>query len=155
MVGGWKDRGIIFTVGTNAGADWLYQDQVWWCIWYARGNRGGTRLLKLGDSVMAVYHWMGAQNAARTEVRVQLIRRAVGPVSARKKPSGKQKPVAKWRMAEAYQLPHIPAAPASILIKTLLKLRSGDWTCQGYIGSQKGRHGVRLCANGRVRAQVS
>ena len=104
---------------------------------------------------MAVYHWMGAQNADRTEVRVQLIRRAVSSVSARKKPSGKQKPVAKWRMAEAYQLPHIPAAPAGILIKTLLKLRSGDWTCQGYIGSQKGRHGVRLCANGRVRAQVS
>ena len=137
MIGGWKDRGIMFTVGTNAGADWLYQDQIWWCIWYARGNRGGTRLLKLGDAVMAVYHWMGAQNEARTEVRVQLIRRAVSPVSTRKKPSVKQKPVAKWRMAEAYQLPHISAAPAGIRIKTMLKLRSGDWTCLGYSGSQK------------------
>ena len=45
MGGGWKDRGILFTVGTNAGADWLYQDQVWGRSWYAQGNRGGTRML--------------------------------------------------------------------------------------------------------------
>ena len=137
MVGGWKDRGIMFTVGTNAGDDWLYQDQVWSCIWYAPGNRGGTRLLKLGDAVMVVYHWMGTNNETRTEVRTQLIRRAVGTVSTQQKPRGKQKPAAKWRMAEAYQLPHIPAAPAGIRIKTLLKLRSGDWICLGYTGSKK------------------
>ena len=40
-------------------------------------------------------------------------------------------------MAEAYQLPDIPAAPAGIRIKTLLKLRSGGWTCLGYVGSRK------------------
>ena len=137
MVGGWKDRGIMFTVGTNAGADWLYQDQVWWCIWYAQGNRGGTRMLKLRDSVMAVYHWMDGNDAARTEVRVQMIRRPTGWAPEKTNPVSRQKSAYTWRMSDAYQLPHIPAAPAGIRIKTLLKLRSGDWACLGYIGSRK------------------
>ena len=138
MVGGWKDRGIMFTVGTNAGADWLYQDQVWWCIWYAPGNRGGTRLLKLDDALLAVYHWMDAKDHSRTEVRAQVIRRASGLAFETSRSNDKKlKPRSRWRMAEAYQLPDIPAAPGGIRIKTLLKLRSGGWTCLGYVGSRK------------------
>ena len=138
MVGGWKDRGIHFTVGTNAGEDWLYQDQVWWCIWYGAGNRGGTRLLKLDEGVLAVYHWMDDKDLSRTQVRSQVIRRATGPTPETKRPTVEKRNLqAKWHMAEAYQLPHIPDAPAGIPIKTLLKLRSGDWICLGYVGSKK------------------
>ncbi len=138
MVGGWKDRGIHFTVGSNAGEDWLYQDQVWWCIWYSAGNRGGVRLLKLDEGVLAIYHWMDDRDTSRTQVRSQIIRRATGPAPETKVPTAaKRKPQAKWRMAEAYQVPHIPDAPAGIRIKTLLKLRRGDWICLGYVGSKK------------------
>ncbi len=138
MVGGWKDRGIMFTVGTNAGEDWLYQDQVWWCIWYGKGNRGGTHLLKLDDGVLAVYHWMDAKDNSRTEVRAQVIRRASGAAAeTRQHIREVHNTEPGWRMAEAYQVPDIPAAPAGIRIKTMLKLRSGDWTCLGYVGSKK------------------
>ncbi len=138
MVGGWKDRGIHFTVGANAGEDWRYQDQVWWCIWYGVGNRGGARLLKLDEGVLAVYHWMDDKDLLRTQVRSQMIRRATGPAPETKRPTvEKLKPQSQWRMAEAYQLPPIPDAPAGIRIKTLLKLRSGDWICLGYVGSKK------------------
>jgi len=137
MVGGWKDRGIMFTVGTNAGDDWLYQDQVWWCIWYAKGDRGGTRLLKLDDGVLVVYHWMDKADPSRTEVRAQVVQRAAKPANSPPEPSARHvQPKWKWTIAEAYQVPDIPDAPAGIRIKTLLKLGSGDWICLGYVGSR-------------------
>lgn len=143
MVGGWKDRGIMFTVGSHAGADWLYQDQVCWCIWYGKGNRGGTRLLKIKDGVLVIYHWMDQADLSKTEVRAQIVRRATGAlgndVTLRAAADIQIEPRSKWqwRMAEAYQIPDIPAAPAGIRIKTLLKLQSGDWICVGYVGSRK------------------
>ncbi len=137
MVGGWQDRGILFTVGTNAGADWLYQDQVWWCIWYGKGDRGGTRLLKLGEDVLVVYHWMDKADPTRTEVRAQVIRRsAKQPGSLLKRSAPVESPKWKWAMSEAQQVPDVPAAPAGILFKSLLKLQSGDWMCLGCVGSR-------------------
>ena len=138
MVGGWKDRGIMFTVGTDAGSDWLYQDQVWWCIWYGKGNRGGTRLLKLGDDVLVVYHWMDKADPTRTEIRAQVVRRSAEQKGSPPKRTARvESPKWKWEMAEAHQVSDIPDAPAGIRIKTLLKLQSGDWMCLGYVGSRK------------------
>lgn len=137
MVGGWKDRGIMFTVGTNAGEDWLYQDQVWWCIWYGKGNRGGTRLLKLDRDVLVIYHWMDKTDQTRTEVRAQVVHRGTGQKPKRDAHAdAARKPTWKWKMAEAYQVPDVPEAPAGIRIKSLLKLQSGDWMCLGYVGSR-------------------
>ena len=41
-------------------------------------------------------------------------------------------------MAEAYQVPDIPEAPAGIRIGTLLKLASGDWMAIGYAEAREG-----------------
>ena len=138
MVGGWKDRGIMFSVGANAGADWLYQDQVWWCIWYEKGNRGGTRLLNLGDRVLVVYHWMSEADPGSTEIRAQVVRRSAEQGwNHAKRTARVGNPKWIWEMAEAYQVPDIPEAPAGIRSMTLLKLKSGDWMCLGYVGSRK------------------
>jgi hypothetical protein len=137
MLGGWKDRGIMFTVGADAGANWLYQGEVWWCIWYGKGDRGETRLIKSDDGVLVAYHWMDKDDPSRTEVRTQLVRRASKERSRKRTGVGNKAPKWKWVMAEAHQVPDIAAAPAGIRIKTLLKLQSGDWICVGYVGSKK------------------
>lgn len=56
-------------------------------------------------------------------------------------------------MAEAYQLPPIPDAPAGIRIKTLLKLR-GDWICLGYVGSKRADTAYGFAPDRRVRAPL-
>ena len=140
MVGGWKDRGIMFSVGANAGAGWLYQDQVWSCIWYQGGSRGGTRLLKVGDAVLVVYHWMDKADPSRTEVKAQVVRPSSVKqgISFKHRDRSKTKiPQWKWELAEAYQVPDIAAAPAGIRSMTLLKLLSGDWICLGFVGSKR------------------
>ena len=136
MVGGWKDRGIVFAVGLDAGARWLYQEQVWDCIWYAPGERGGVRLVDLGDNtILTAYHWMSKTDAARTEIRTQAMRQR--PLSGEAPGPDRTVPAAaRWEMAEARQVPDIADAPAGIRVRTLLKLRSGDWMCLGYVGSR-------------------
>ncbi|GIS63186.1 MAG: hypothetical protein CM1200mP2_54110 [Planctomycetaceae bacterium] len=112
MVGGWKDRGIMFTVGTNAGADWLYPDQVWWCIWYAQGKPRRTRMLKLRDSVMAVYHWM--EGRRRSHGSASANDSSAHRLGAGEDQSGQPTEICVHvAMSDAYQLPHIPAAPAA------------------------------------------
>jgi len=44
MVGTRQDRGVIYNVMLNAGADLLYQDHLWASIWYQGGDRGGLHL---------------------------------------------------------------------------------------------------------------
>jgi hypothetical protein len=136
LVGGHKDRGIIFTVGTDTGRDWFYQDQIWQCVWYAPGHRGGTRLLRIGQDVLAAYHWMGIEDKTKTAVRTQLLKRS------RKQTNMPRKDMIRyidaghiWNMAEIYQIPDMPEAPAGIITKTILKLRSGDWICIGHDGT--------------------
>ncbi len=99
----------MFTVGTNAGADWLCQDQVWTVVWYVSGDRGGVRLLKLDDGVLMVYYWMDKADPSQTEVRSQVLRRATEQESSRKRRSARaENRKWKWVMAEAYQVPDIP-----------------------------------------------
>jgi len=138
MVGTRQDRGVIYNMMLNAGADLLYQDQLWECIGYQAGLRGGLNLLKLdNDTVFAVYHWHGKTDSTgpsveRCEVRSQVVRRReefrleIPPTSG---DAGRKR---QWVMGEAYQVPDIPEAPSGIRIETLLKLKSGDWIAIGY-----------------------
>ena len=138
MVGGWKKRGIVFSIGTNAGADWLCQQHVWACIWYQSGDRGGVRLLERDDGVWVVYHWMDQADPSRTEVRVQAVRRRAGQQPPRRSRGGRsEKRHWKWVMAQARQVPDMDDAPSGLRLRTLLKLQSGDWTCIGMTGTAR------------------
>ena len=132
MVGTRQDRGIIFNLMLNDGADMLYQEHLWETIWYLEGERGGLNLLKLDDdSILAAYHWMDERDLSRCEIRGQIVRQrneyrvdlpndvpATGTRS-------------RWVMAEAYQIPDIPDSPSGFLVNTVLKLQSGDWMAIG------------------------
>jgi hypothetical protein len=136
LVGGHKDRGIIFTVGTDSGRDWLYQDQIWQCVWYAPGHRGGTRLLRIGQDVLAAYHWMGRKDKTKTSVRTQLLKRSQEQADLLRKDMIRYIDAGHtWNMAEIYLIPDMPEAPGGIITKTVLKLRSGDWICIGHDGT--------------------
>ena len=139
MVGTRQDRGVIYNVTLNAGADLLYQDQLWECIWYQGGNRGGLGLLKLDDdTILATFHWMDRRDIARCEIRSQLVRRRHEFRVELPPPARPARSRGRWMMAEAYQVPDIAEAPAGIRIGTLLKLASGDWMAIGFAEARKG-----------------
>lgn len=153
MVGTRQDRGVIYNMMLNAGADILYQDHLWECIWYQKGERGGLNLLKLdGDTLLATYHWQDKETppkrnsgsiqekeaTIRCEIRSQVVRRQEEFRVELPKVSRQASRKWQWVMAEAYQVPDIPEAPSGIRIQSLLRLRGNDWMCIGYAHTLKG-----------------
>ncbi|MFN0170126.1 MAG: sialidase family protein [Bryobacteraceae bacterium] len=139
MLGTTQDRGIIFNVMLHEAAETVYQEHLWACIWYQKGDRGGTNLLRLKDgTILAAFHWMDPNSPLRCEVRTQRIqsRPEFKPEPGRQAKAPARQP--HWVMAEAYQLPPIPDAPSGVRIGSLLRDRLGDWLCIGYAQTVKG-----------------
>lgn len=150
MVGTRQDRGVIFNMMLNAGEDLHYQDNVWDCIGYQVGDRGGLHLLHLdADTILASYHWMDEKNVSRCEIRSQILRRR-NEYRADAPAQEEARVKRLWRMAEAYQVPDIPDAPGGLRIGTLLKLTGGDWLAIGYGQTFTGEGSYGFTAKGFV-----
>lgn len=128
---GSESSGVTFNLFVDAGASLLYQDH----LWRGGGARGGLRLAKGRDAtVLCVYNWLTSQ----AEVRLQVLRSKASPEVDTSRPSrvaASGKPKWRWEMAEGYQVPDMAEAPAGLRMRTLMKLKSGDWMCIGSTGT--------------------